>query len=1108
MSEDSHKSASELEGEDIPKPGTFLVLRIDPVASVAFLDDTEATEAATRLSFQDYVVYAPGSLKLFHPAAAFREEEIIFVLQGESRDLPEHFIEAGMIMPIAPQSPAVANLSSSREPLRASPNAFPWMGCHLSSFVNATVRCPNLLVPEKPSCALNKDEQYRYILYRNQDRRRRNDLRLEKEKTTPLAVEAQGSLQTPAVASSDEENTVDADEELPVPVRDSDYAELFMGLLQPEPAEDQITVTFSYDLSRIKELHDPRGFLHEAERISGIINASKVRSEAVKAAVAQQDAQYDKKTLKLLLGHRLGRFVERGRTLVRRLLYYALCYHPAFQIASSRSKAARRSGGPERQSTSTPIVASSCCCCPQMPVVVAHKPVMLCRASQSTLSPSSMLDQPSQETPPVERDYVPAGGTFSILRIDPVACVEHLEDPVATAACSNINGKDYLVYASGATKLFHPGAAYIEVNIVFVMQGLPQDIPGQFIDAAMSMPIAPQSSDTHPSGREAFELESGQVFPWSNCYLTTFASHVVRSPAVMVEERPLCKLNEDSLFRYQLADIEDVTRQQRLKFGPKSQTATQQATSEPGAVFTAQGAECAKEDRNPSSEPPPEMQETQEERDTAYQELFLGFIQPEAGEDLTVAKFTYDLSRVKELNDPRLFFVEVREISRIISASLARKESEKEEVARKDAARYNSKTGYRVSWLEPIYSFAVSFAYLQSRVMISLYYTALPNAIVLLSVHEDVGSGKCIGKQWAQVLFLRPQLRVTFLNAAVPTALFLRLSVSHGPTEEMASTGRCIPTFGTFATLRIDPVACVAHLEDPVATAACSKIASQGYLIYAVGTPKLFLSDAVFTEVNIIFVQRGQPRDFPDKFIDATMTVPIAPQSAAKEHPSGRPPLEMAAASPTFPWSDCYLSPFADHVVRTANVDVEENPVWLLDEEELMRFEGADMDDAIRQRTLEFEHKQAQASSSVAPAAVEPAPHSLEEDREDAESSIHAEPTAEEREEADKALLYSFIQPEASEELTAVTFTYDLARAGEFNDPKGFFDEVQEISRIITESLARKEAAKEDVAKEDAARYDSKTAKLLHSHRLTRAVGRVRSFITRMLCLSPPADDT
>ncbi|KAF7300622.1 hypothetical protein HMN09_00947400 [Mycena chlorophos] len=326
----------------------------------------------------------------------------------------------------------------------------------------------------------------------------------------------------------------------------------------------------------------------------------------------------------------------------------------------------------------------------------------------------------------------------------------------------------------------------------------------------------------------------------------------------------------------------------------------------------------------------------------------------------------------------------------------------------------------------------------------------------------------------------------------------------------MASTptGRCIPTFGTFAALRVDPVACVAHLEDPTATAACSKIACKDYPIYASGTPKLFHSDAVFTEVNIIFVQRGQPRDFPERFIDASMTIPIAPQSAGKEHPSGRLPLKMAAGSAAFPWSDCYLSPFANHVVRTANVRVNETPVCLLDEDEIMRLDRADMQDVGRQRALRFEHNQVQASASKAHTAVEPVSHTPDEDMEDADSSIHAEPTAEEREEADKALLYSFIQPEASEELTAVTFTYDLARAGEFNDPKGFFDEVQEISRIITESLARKEAAKEDVAKEDAARYDSKTAKLLHGHRLTRALGRVRSFITRMLCLSPPADDT
>nr|GAT58817.1 predicted protein [Mycena chlorophos] len=677
-----------------------------------------------------------------------------------------------------------------------------------------------------------------------------------------------------------------------------------------------------------------------------------------------------------------------------------------------------------------------------------------------------MPDQPSQEAPLVKKRHIPAGGTFSLLRIDPVACVEHLEDPVATAACSNIKGKEYLVYASGATKLFHPDAAYIEVNIIFVMQGQPQDIPSECIDAAMSMPIAPQSSDTHPSGRKAFEMESGQVFPWADCYLSPFAKHVVRCASVLVDERPVCKLNRDGLFRYQLADIEDVNRRQDLKFELKSKqhdATAEQSRSEPVSDFIAQGAEGVGGDNDPGlSERPGGDEETPaKDPDAAHQELaelFRGFIQPEAGEDLTVAKFTYDLSRVKELNDPRLFFVEVREILGIISESLARKESEKEEVARKDAARYDSKTA---------------------------------------------------------------TCHLLLYGAALLTAFFLRLPMSNQGINEIPSTpaGRYIPTFGTFAALRIDPVACVAHLEDSAASAACSKIACKDYLIYAAGISKLFHPDAVFCEIDIIFIQRGQPRDIPERFIDASMTIPIAPQSAGKEHPSGRPPLKMAAGSAAFPWSDCYLSPFANHVVRTANVRVNETPVCLLDDDELMRLDGADMDDVGRQRALRFDHNQAHASASKAPTAVEAVSHTPEDERQEAESSGHAaEPTTEEREEDDKALLYSLIQPEASEELTAVTFTYDLTRSGEFNDPKGFFDEfndpkgffdeVQEISRIITESLARKEAAKEDVAKEDAACYDSKTAKLLHGHRLMRALGRVESFIRRILCLSPPADHT
>ncbi|KAF7290655.1 hypothetical protein MIND_01305800 [Mycena indigotica] len=45
--------------------------------------------------------------------------------------------------------------------------------------------------------------------------------------------------------------------------------------------------------------------------------------------------------------------------------------------------------------------------------------------------------------------YIPQIGSFAVLTVDPVACVDYLEDPEATAACALLTSKGYVVYVPG-----------------------------------------------------------------------------------------------------------------------------------------------------------------------------------------------------------------------------------------------------------------------------------------------------------------------------------------------------------------------------------------------------------------------------------------------------------------------------------------------------------------------------------------------------------------------------------------------------------------------------------------------------------------------------------
>ncbi|KAF7289839.1 hypothetical protein MIND_01358300 [Mycena indigotica] len=291
----------------MPRMGTFAVLRIDPVASVAHLDDPEATAAASTLFNQDYVVYSLRPSGLPNPYTEFRDARPAFVMQGTPQDLPDKCIEAGMSIPIAPQTLTVDEHPSHREPLMPTPNPLPWPDCYITIFVSDNVRSPNVRKEETIVCELNQAERARYYHFAIADDEREAMLLDEKDRRER---EAQNRHDEPNVEGDSEENLnepVDEDPDESIEEEELDNDEsmaLFRGLVSGGTPEYLIVAKFTYDLHRVVQLNDPRQYFDEVAQIEEIVKASQARQDVVKAAAARNDsAQYDDKTTELLQSH-------------------------------------------------------------------------------------------------------------------------------------------------------------------------------------------------------------------------------------------------------------------------------------------------------------------------------------------------------------------------------------------------------------------------------------------------------------------------------------------------------------------------------------------------------------------------------------------------------------------------------------------------------------------------------------------------------------------------------------------------------------------------------------------------------------------------------------
>ncbi|PBL00114.1 hypothetical protein ARMGADRAFT_917705 [Armillaria gallica] len=164
----------------LPHLGEYIVLKLDPVASLKYLDDPAVTKACEALESKSYVACVINLLSFPLPGVEYINIAVTLVSQGLPISNPDRFIIPDMSVPI------LSNVSHplSRLPMKPS-NPLPWSDCYHPTQAITRCRIKNDTNigdswPE-PKHKLNVPDRLRLSQqYFNEDVNRRDILQQEK----------------------------------------------------------------------------------------------------------------------------------------------------------------------------------------------------------------------------------------------------------------------------------------------------------------------------------------------------------------------------------------------------------------------------------------------------------------------------------------------------------------------------------------------------------------------------------------------------------------------------------------------------------------------------------------------------------------------------------------------------------------------------------------------------------------------------------------------------------------------------------------------------------------------------------------------------------------
>ncbi|KZT01202.1 uncharacterized protein LAESUDRAFT_664378, partial [Laetiporus sulphureus 93-53] len=147
-----------------PTPGSYLVLRLDPVATARGIDDPILQSAAKRLAPKTYVGYIDRVDEIPWPDKPTHRCHIRFVGQGLPTPPRARFTHSAMSVPILPETAHPLE----RAPLCPS-RPFPFARCYQYNYIDRVVRIPTQEFREELAVMLSLEEVRRHDKYELED---------------------------------------------------------------------------------------------------------------------------------------------------------------------------------------------------------------------------------------------------------------------------------------------------------------------------------------------------------------------------------------------------------------------------------------------------------------------------------------------------------------------------------------------------------------------------------------------------------------------------------------------------------------------------------------------------------------------------------------------------------------------------------------------------------------------------------------------------------------------------------------------------------------------------------------------------------------------------
>ncbi|KAK7031210.1 hypothetical protein VNI00_013626 [Paramarasmius palmivorus] len=245
----------------LPTPDALLVVQLDPVDSVSYLDNPELTEACRKLKNKKYLAYVGLRNGLLWPDVPYYSYEFYFVHQGlKYEDELQQVIDPGMCAPILPNT----SHPLGRAPLNPG-QPLPWKDCYVSPFFAVDARSRNIVLDEEPPVIyqVGIDDAVRFAEYVNRDRQ---DLA---DRSSPPEQQDQhlsGGHCCCCLEYESDDEELDRNEWNPTDQMERQRElEEVIEEFEEKDAElmELVALKTSFDLTELDEVTDPAGFFEE-----------------------------------------------------------------------------------------------------------------------------------------------------------------------------------------------------------------------------------------------------------------------------------------------------------------------------------------------------------------------------------------------------------------------------------------------------------------------------------------------------------------------------------------------------------------------------------------------------------------------------------------------------------------------------------------------------------------------------------------------------------------------------------------------------------------------------------------------------------------------------